>query len=187
MRGPGMTHLFLFIAGSLFLLRVSWRALKNPGVHGFYRFFVFEAILGLVLLNQPYWFVAPFSAGHILSWILLAISIVYITQSLRMLKHHGGQQDRAEMPENLPFENTVQVVDAGIYRYVRHPMYASLLFLGWGAYCKHLTLLNSVLVVLMTAFLVAAARVEEKENIDFFGPEYSAYIKRSKMFIPWLL
>jgi protein-S-isoprenylcysteine O-methyltransferase Ste14 len=103
-----------------------------------------------------------------------------------MLKQHGGQQVREEMPENLAFENTVQVVEIGLYRYVRHPMYSSLLFLGWGAFLKHITLLNAGLVIWITGFIVAAARVEEKENIRFFGSKYAGYIRRTKMFIPWL-
>ncbi len=37
-----------------------------------------------------------------------------------------------------------------------------------------------------TAFLVATAKVEEAENILFFGTSYHAYIKRTKMFIPFV-
>ena len=91
------------------------------------------------------------------------------------------------MPENHSFENTVNVVEDGLYRYIRHPMYSSLLFLGWGAFLKHITPLSSLLVLLATVFLVAAARVEEKENIRFFGDRYKSYMKRSRMFIPWLI
>jgi protein-S-isoprenylcysteine O-methyltransferase Ste14 len=36
-------------------------------------------------------------------------------------------------------------------------------------------------------FLVATARVEEAENLRFFGEEYQEYMKRTKMFVPYLL
>jgi len=177
----------LFVICTLFFLRFSWSCLKNPGTHGFYRFFVFEGLLLLVLLNHPYWFSSPFSPVHILSWLLLLISVFLITQSLLMLKKRGGYAERESMPENHYFENTVNVVEDGIYKYIRHPMYSSLLFLGWGAFLKDIRLLTLVLVLFVTLFLVAAARVEEHENIRFFGVSYKEYMKRSRMFVPWLV
>ena len=167
--------------------RFSWRALSNPRIHGFYRFFVFEGILLLILLNHPYWFEDPFSPLHLFSWFLLFTSIVFVVESLRMLKRSGGHAEREEMPENLPFENTVHVVDSGIYRFVRHPMYSSLLFLGWGAFLKHITSVNIVLILLVSCLLFTVAKVEEGENIDFFGTAYKDYMQRTRMFIPWLL
>jgi protein-S-isoprenylcysteine O-methyltransferase Ste14 len=174
----------VFILATFFFLCVSWRSLRNPGTHGFYRFFVFEGILLLVLSNQPYWFVDPFSLFHFLSWCCLSISICFIIQSLWMLKQKGGHAKRQEMPENHAFENTVNVVEDGLYGYIRHPMYSSLLFLAWGAYLKNLSFLTSVLVMGVTFFLFIAARVEEGENIRFFGDRYKQYMKRSKMFVP---
>lgn len=141
----------------------------------------------LVLLNHPYWFVDPFSLSHLFSWSLLGASIFFVMHSFLMLKRRGGRAGREEMPENHSFENTVRVVEVGLYRYIRHPMYASLLFLGWGAFFKHVTLLNVILVLLVSAFLVVVAKVEERENIRFFGKHYLLYMERTKMFIPGLL
>jgi len=182
-----MIRIVLFILGTIFFIRFSWRALHNPGTHGFYRFFVFEGILLLVLLNHPYWFKDPFSSLHLISWSLLLASIFFVIQSLLMLKRQGGHSEREEMPGNHSFENTVHVVEGGLYRYVRHPMYSSLLFLGWGAFFKHFTLLNLVLILLVSGFLIATAKVEERENIRFFGQNYAEYMGRTKMFIPWFL
>lgn len=36
-----------------------------------------------------------------------------------------------------------------------------------------------------TGFLLATAKVEEAENIGYFGTAYRAYMKRTKMFIPF--
>lgn len=182
-----MIRIVLFFVCTLFFILFSRRALKNPGSHGFYRFFVFEAILLLVLLNHPYWFTNPFSPLHIVSWFFLLTSIVFILQSLLMLKQCGGHGERKDMPENLSFENTLHVVDKGLYRYIRHPMYSSLLFLALGAFFKHITMLNILLILLTTGFLIAAAKVEEQENLRFFGTPYRQYMQRTKMFIPCLL
>ncbi len=182
-----MLRIIIFIISTILLIRLSWRALANPKSHGFYRFFVFEGVLLLILLNYPYWFTKPFSPLHIFAWLLLLASIFFIIQSLQMLRRMGGHNKRHEMPENFSFENTVNVVDKGVYHYIRHPMYSSLLFLGWGAFCKHITLVNIFLIIIISGFIVAVAKVEEQENINFFGQTYKDYMQRTKMFIPWLL
>lgn len=180
-------RLLLFVLGSLFFVYVSRRSLLNPRSHGFYRFFVFVGIWALLLTNHPYWFAQPFSPLHLLSWLLLLVSVSFIIQSLLLLKQQGGYAERQDMPENHAFENTVNVVQEGLYRYIRHPMYSSLLFLAWGAFCKQISPLTLGLVLLVTLFLFVAARVEEQENIRYFGPGYAEYMKRSKMFVPWIV
>lgn len=180
-------RIIIFIACTLFFIRFSWRALGNPGSHGFYRFFAFEGILLLVLFNHPYWFKDPFSPLHLLSWFFLLTSIFLVTDSLLALKKKGGHAERREMPENLSFENTVRIVETGTYRFIRHPMYSSLLFLGWGAFLKQITPLTIVLILLISGLLITVAKVEERENIRFFGRAYENYMQRTRMFIPWLL
>ncbi len=90
------------------------------------------------------------------------------------------------MPENFAFENTTNIVRTGLYSYIRHPMYSSLLFLGWGAFFKHINLLNLILIFAVSALLIAVAKVEERENTRFFGKAYEEYMQHTKMLIPWL-
>jgi protein-S-isoprenylcysteine O-methyltransferase Ste14 len=83
-------------------------------------------------------------------------------------------------------EKTTKLVTVGVYRYIRHPAYSSLLFLGWGAFFKQPSLLGYSLAVLITFFLTMTARMEEKENITYFGEAYKDYMKKTKMFIPFV-
>ena len=84
------------------------------------------------------------------------------------------------------FEQTSQLVDRGIFNYIRHPLYASLLFLTWGIYLKHITLPLLVVALLSTVFLYLTAIADEKECMVYFGDSYKDYMKRSKRFIPYL-
>ena len=177
----------LFILGTFILICLSWRALSNLRSHGFYRFFVFEGLLVLLIRKQPHWFVEPLSLPQLVSWLLLGISIIFIVRSIIMLRRYGGHAERDTLPENYAFENTSRIVQKGPYRYVRHPMYSSLLFLTWGAFFKQMTVLDFILALLMTGFLLATAKIEERENIQFFGDKYVDYMKRTKIFIPWVL
>jgi protein-S-isoprenylcysteine O-methyltransferase Ste14 len=65
-------------------------------------------------------------------------------------------------------------------------MYSSLLFLAWGVLFKDLSGWSAIFALAATVFLVATAKAEEAENIRFFGTYYQAYIKQTKMFIPFL-
>lgn len=182
-----MIRIVLFFLITIFFVWFSRRGLRNPETHGFYRFFVFEGVLLLLLLNQPYWFDEPLTPQHLLSWSLLGSSIFLVVKSFSLLKKHGGRADRVAMPENHAFENTEHLIEEGLYCHIRHPMYSSLLFLGWGAFLKHINFLTLILTLLVTFFLYLAARVEEQENIDFFGGDYRNYMGRTKMFIPYLI
>lgn len=177
----------LFVVLTLLFLFISRKALRNPRCHGFYRFFAFEGILFLVLLNHPFWFVDVYAAHQLISWLLLSASIVFVCQGLYMLRKVGGSEAREDAPENFAFENTATLVTAGIYRYIRHPMYSSLLLLNWGAFFKHFSLLGLVAAALTTVVLVIAGTIEEKENLAFFGPSYLEYRKKTKMFLPFVL
>lgn len=181
-----LTKVIVFILCSLFFLKISKRTLKDISSHGFYRFFAFEGILILLLINESQWFVEPFSFRQIVSWVLLVISPAVVLSGLYYLKNVGGNTNR-ETKTNFHFENTEKLVTVGIYKYIRHPMYSSLLFLNWGIVFKEINMLTVVVGGVVSLFLYVAAKTEEKENIDFFGDEYRLYIKNVKMFVPFVL
>ena len=176
----------LLVLLSVFWVAFCWRSLHNPRCHGFYRFFAFEAILILILLNVPYWLRNPFSLLQLFSWLLLLCSIFFVFQGFYLLRKLGGYQARETASETYAFEHTAVLVKDGVYKYIRHPLYSSLLLLAWGAYFKQISLYATIAVLSATAALVATAKIEERENISFFGFTYKAYIKKTKMFIPYL-
>jgi len=177
----------IFIIISIFLTVFSWRSLRNPRCHGFYRFFVFEALLVLILLNIPFWFKNPLTLLQVVSWILLFFSVFLVVLGFYLLRKFGGYKARENSSETHAFEDTASLVTDGIYKYIRHPLYSSLLFLAWGAYLKHISVWGTIAVLLTTASLLATARIEERENLLAFGSEYSTYKRKTKMFIPYLL
>ena len=177
-------QVFVFILGTIFLIIVSRKSLLSTKVHGFYRFFVFEFTLALVLLNIPYWFTDPLSYQQIISWLLLCVSILLLVQSFYFFTKYGDSKKRKNYPSNFEFEDTGILVKKGIYKYIRHPMYGSLLFLALGAMLKYITFFTVLLSIIIVIFLFLTARTEEKENKKFFGSDYEDYMKETKMFIP---
>jgi len=61
------------------------------------------------------------------------------------------------------------------------------MFFGWGVFFKGVDMPSAVLALTATGFWVATARFEERVNVRDFGAAYSAYMKRTKMFVPFLL
>jgi protein-S-isoprenylcysteine O-methyltransferase Ste14 len=181
-----MLQLILFIAGSAVITYVSRASLWAPRSHGFYRFFAWETILALAVLNLDHWFANPFAWYQLVSWFLLIVSGSLVIHGVRLLQQMGKQNAQRDDSPMLGFEKTTAIVTAGAYRYIRHPLYSSLLFLAWGIAFKSPGWLNLLLALIATAFLVATARAEEVEDIRFFGPAYQTYMKQTKMFIPFL-
>jgi protein-S-isoprenylcysteine O-methyltransferase Ste14 len=173
-----VAKLIIFVLVSAPLLWFSWPFLRDRHTHGFYRFFAFETILVLLLVNVDRWFLNPFSPLQILSWVLLILSLCLAIHGFYLLRMIGRPERN--------FEDTTRLVIVGAYKYIRHPLYASLLFLGWGIFFKDVSLQGGLLALVGSLFLVATARTEESENVAKFGSEYKDYIKSTRMFIPFV-
>jgi protein-S-isoprenylcysteine O-methyltransferase Ste14 len=182
-----MISVALIVLGSIPIIWVSRRSLLRPSSHGFFRFFAFEAILVLIVLNAPKWFVLPFVVRQLVSWVLLCASAVIAVSGFVLLRRLGQPRPVADDSPLFAIENTSKLVTSGIYRYIRHPLYASLLFLAWGAFLKAVSPPTVVLVALASVALVATAKAEEAENVVRFGPAYRDYMARTRLFIPFVL
>lgn len=78
-----------------------------------------------------------------------------------------------------------QLVRHGVYRFVRHPLYASLMWLsaGWSLAWESWPTLLAGLV--LTVFLIFKSQREERWLRAHF-PEYTDYARYVRRFIPWL-
>ena len=183
-----MLQLIAFIVLSAGLIYISRASLRAPRSHGFYRFFAWEFIVALFLLNVDVWFHDPWSWHQLISWFLLMVCMVPLAFGIRALIVRGKPvKQREAEPQLLAFEKTSTLVTTGIYHYIRHPLYSSLLFLAWGVFFKAPAGFGILLALAATLFLVATARADEAECLRFFGPIYQTYMKQTKMFVPFVL
>jgi len=181
--------LILFVAFSAGLVYVSRASLRAPRSHGFYRFFAWESILSLFFLNfenLEQWFRDPLSIRQLVSWFLLLVSLVPLALGVHQLRALGrpDTQRRGDVPL-IGIEKTTELVTTGVFKYIRHPLYSSLFLLSWGVFFKNPSWVGGSLALCATAFLLATVKVEEEENIRFFGPAYQVYMQETKMFIPF--
>lgn len=181
------TKLLLFLLLTVFITAVSWRTLFQVKSHGFPRYFAWVGMAWLLASNYPYWFRDPFSIHQLISWTLLFVGLIVVGYGGRQFLKQGNIDKNREADTLFGFEKTTSLVDDGIYKYIRHPLYASLIYLAWGIYFKHPTPPLTVISVCSTLLLYLTMRYDERECIAYFGDAYRDYMKRSRMFIPFVL
>ena len=142
-------------------------------------FFAFELLLALILLNTTFWITNFLSWTRILSQILLIFSPFIALSGFYCLKKLGKPTDE--------WENTTRLINRGIFRYIRHPLYSSLILLSLGILLRNVTLMPIILCSICMLFLITASLVEEKENLAKFGDAYMDYKETTRRYIPFIL
>jgi len=167
-----------FLAWILFTLILLGFTLARSHPYRFSRFLAFESILSLIFLNAEIWFLDPFSPRQIFSWIFLLGSIFLVGLGFYLLKTRGN-------PEG-DFEDTTTLITGGVYKYIRHPLYASLILFSLGVFLKEPSLLGSGLLITTVVGVYLTARIEERHNLERFGQAYQDYMDTTKRFIPYI-
>ena len=166
----------LFAVGVLYAFR---RSLVNAKSYRFYVFWGMESLLLLVSINLKWWFVNVWSARQIASFAFLILSAVMVLSALYAQRIYGT-----------PIQKLVSyphLITRGIYGYVRHPLFSSLLLLTMGVSLKHQSFFSLILTAMSVAAFVTAGFCEERENRDIFADVYGSYKKVTKMFIPFVI
>ena len=129
------------------------------------------ALIGLMLL---------FSQG--VSFIGIVLFVVGAIVGLFALNRNqlGNFNIQPKMKEN------AQLITTGIYAYIRHPMYLSVLLMMLAIFIGSPSMIEAIFLSLLTIVLVLKAKKEESLWSEK-SQEYIDYKKRTKLFIPFIL
>lgn len=79
-----------------------------------------------------------------------------------------------------------ELITHGIYKFIRHPIYAGLIF----AYTGFEIILQSysfvLIFIILTIIAYLQGKREEKILLKHFGEKYKNYMKKTKMFFPYI-
>ncbi|MCX5828493.1 MAG: isoprenylcysteine carboxylmethyltransferase family protein [Deltaproteobacteria bacterium] len=78
-----------------------------------------------------------------------------------------------------------QLITRGPYRFIRHPMYASVLLTVWAVIIDQSTLLRSIVGLILTADLMIKM-IYEEGILKWHFRDYPAYTERTKRIIPFI-
>jgi len=95
---------------------------------------------------------------------------------------------RKQWSPNIQFNENHALIKNGIYKYIRHPIYLSILIELLG-FCVALSNWLSFLIILLPNLLCFSYRIyaEEKALVSIFGDSYLNYIKTTKRLIPKII
>ena len=190
--GAAITLLRFFLLAGLVVHKAVWefmkRGAREPGLSrvppklrlvraakvGILAGIIFQTLLPYDLLPVGPGLFATRAAGALLYTAGLALAIAGRVQ----LGRNWSDIEAARLNQGH------QLVASGVYRYVRHPIYAGDLLLLLGLEVA----LNSWLVVGVMLLIVLVARKAVLEEAGLLGglPEYADYCARTKRFIPFV-
>ncbi len=153
-----------------------WRILV-PVVCGWITFPWLAAKLHVIGLAVPAW--TELAPVFVLRTIAAAIAVVCYLLSLACWLRMGRNWTMAVVPRQ-----ESQLVTAGLYRWVRHPIYSLSILLMLCSAVVMPTVLMVVLAALHVYVMTRKARHEEGHLLQRFGPQYARYCEQVGRFCP---
>ncbi len=77
------------------------------------------------------------------------------------------------------------LLEKGPYRIIRHPMYASVMLLIWASILGHWSIVNGLIGVIVLTFTLTRVTAEERLLKERY-PEYTEYMARTRMMVPYI-
>ena len=144
----------------------GWLQSRYPGIDWF------SHDAGHLLEELVGWRANPhFGPFHILSFVFIGGGFILISAGWKVL--FEAQRRHA-------------LATTGVYSYVRHPQYVGFVLVMFGFLLQWPTLLTLAMFPVLVFMYVRLARVEEREAVREFGPDYERYMREVRAFIPRL-
>jgi protein-S-isoprenylcysteine O-methyltransferase Ste14 len=146
---------------------MNWKWLSFAALAG-----LSACIIGLYLNH-----LAIFGAGPITIaiQIMAALLMLWARLTFGIRSFHGTANP-----------TTGGLVTNGPYRYIRHPIYAAILYFLWAGIAAHVSLVTVAVGLLATAFTAVRIVAEEKLLVTMY-PEYRAYARVTRRVVPFVL
>jgi protein-S-isoprenylcysteine O-methyltransferase Ste14 len=121
--------------------------------------------------------------GRAVLWGIFAAGWLLVFLTSLMINHFdlfGTRQVWLELRGQpytpLPFRTPM------LYKYIRHPLYVGWALAFWAT--PTMTLGHLLFAGSLTIYMVLAARIEERDLVDYYGDAYRAYQRRVGQFMP---
>ncbi len=116
--------------------------------------------------------------------ILAGTAIILVGYGVAYIANHAISENWSPTIDKTQEQN---LVTSGVYSIVRHPLYLSGLLILVGTNVYFASSWAWVSVLLASVVLLIRVPIEERYLVERFGQTYTAYQKRSKALLPWVL
>jgi len=116
-------------------------------------------------------------------WVLAFVCLSIALKLLLYTSMHNKIGNFNIVPE---IKEGCDLITSGPYKYIRHPMYTSVLLIGLAAVSYGFSFFKLVLIVFLVIVMALKARREEKYWCEH-STAYQDYQSKTKMFIPFIL
>jgi protein-S-isoprenylcysteine O-methyltransferase Ste14 len=116
-------------------------------------------------------------------WIYIG-GVLFIAPGLLILAVSFKNLGRSLTANPVPLENA-KLIETGIYKYVRHPIYTGLLLAMLGSVVQSMAIVKLFVWLVLLAVLTYKAKFEETLLAKKY-PGYVDYMKRTGRFVPRL-
>jgi protein-S-isoprenylcysteine O-methyltransferase Ste14 len=116
-------------------------------------------------------------------WIYIG-GVLFIAPGLVILVVSFKNLGRSLTANPVPLENA-KLIETGIYKYVRHPIYTGLLLAMLGSVVQSMAIVKFFVWLALLALLTYKAKFEETLLAKKY-PGYTQYMKRTGRFLPKL-
>lgn len=150
---------------------------ENPNRLHAWSYVIVQAVLLVLIVFLGQNLGPQLNRSVLLGWICEWVGIVGILVSAASLR-----KSLTAVP--IP-KSDGKLSTTGLYRYVRHPMYTSVLLFAIGIAVRSGTLVKYLLVMALYFLFYAKSKYEEK-FLEIKYPEYAEYALRIPRFIPFI-
>ncbi|MEX0899882.1 MAG: methanethiol S-methyltransferase [Gammaproteobacteria bacterium] len=126
---------------------------------------------------------ATSTPGQVVGWSVFGLGFGIVLLSTWLIDHFelfGLKQSWSQFVERKP--RAGQFMTPFLYRVVRHPLYLGFLLAFWGT--PHMTAGHALFAAGMTAYILIAIRLEERDLVHAHGPIYARYQRDVPMILP---
>ncbi|MCF6172933.1 MAG: isoprenylcysteine carboxylmethyltransferase family protein [Campylobacteraceae bacterium] len=117
--------------------------------------------------------------SHLLSFVIFFLGLTVGIYAL----FHNGLGNFNIIPE---IKEEATLATKGVYKYIRHPMYFSVVFMMLAVIIFNLNKLN-IFIYAMLIFILYLKAKKEEILWSKKSPEYKAYMQKTKRIIPFIL
>ncbi len=174
----------LWLVSALF---VKKSVSRRPNSSIIFRIALMIIIISLIKLGKSSWsrFVLPSgSSFHASSTLTIIASILTVLGLL------GAIWSRIKLGTNwsgyVTYKEGHELVTTGPYRFVRHPIYTSMIMMFIGTALFYQSLPIAFFLAVIATFLILRMKREEEIMTKLFGKEYADYVRTTKKIVPFI-